>query len=189
MIMSETTIMPVSIISALTGSGGFVPMRMTAGASEATQRDDGYARGLADGQNMAETAFSAERHSLQKLLASAEALRPDDNEELALLLRETVMRLVRQIVGDVSANAGFLDEQISQVMAALTEADNARTLLLNPNDMALLADFEFPLPIKADADLPRGAVRIACSEGWIEHGPGFTLGRLDALLASKGGQT
>lgn len=181
MIMSEAAILPVSIISALTGSGGFVPMRMAATANEATQSDDGYARGLADGQNMAETAFSAERHSLQKLLASAEALRSDENEELAFLLRETVMRLVRQIVGEVAANAEFLDQQINQAMTVLTEADNARTLLLNPDDKALLADFKLPLPVKADAGLPRGAIRVECSEGWVEHGPGFALDRLDTL--------
>jgi flagellar assembly protein FliH len=188
MTMSEAEIRPVSMIVAFKRPAGFVPMRKSSASNPVAKCNDGYARGLTDGQQMAEAAFSAERVALQKLLASAEAFRPDDNEELTFLLRDTVMRLVRGIVGEVSANSQFLDQQVQQAMSVLTEADNARTLLLNPDDITLLADINLPLPVQADPDLPRGAIRIACSDGWIEHGPGFALGRLDVQLNAKSEQ-
>jgi flagellar assembly protein FliH len=188
MTMSEPVIHPVSIIAAFKSSRGFVPTHRAQAHNEDAARDDDYARGLADGQQIADAAFETERVALQKLLFNAEALRPDDNEELAFLLRETVMRLVRKIVGEVSTDTQFLDQQIQQALSCLTEADNARTLLLHPEDIELLADAKLPLSVKADSDLPRGAVRIACSDGWIEHGTGFSLDRLNEQLSATGGQ-
>ncbi|MBL0924369.1 MAG: flagellar biosynthetic protein [Sphingomonadaceae bacterium] len=149
--------------------------------------DAGYHQGFADGQLLAETAFALEREQLHRLIASADAIRAEDNPDIAFLLANTVRKIVHDIVGEISCNPLFLTKQIESAVAILVDADQARTICLHPDDVALLADAPLPLPCKADPALERGAIRIECSSGWVEHGPAFLLQRLDQLLPHSGG--
>jgi flagellar assembly protein FliH len=151
--------------------------------------EDPYARGLADGQQIAEAAFSIERKRLQALLASADALRPEDNAEIGFLLDNIVRTVVAKIIGDLPIDAPFLQQQITAATLVLTEADENRTLRLHPEDLALLAGVDLPLASGPDPQLARGAVRIECSDGWIEHGPSFALDRLNQALLVDGGMS
>lgn len=147
--------------------------------------EDPYARGLADGQEMAEAAFSIERKQLQALIGSANALRPEDNAEIGFLLDNIIRKVVTKIVGDLPVDAAFLKQQIDAATEVLTEADQNRTLRLHPGDLALLADADLPFACAPDRQLARGALRIECSDGWIEHGPAFALDRLSQALADE----
>jgi flagellar assembly protein FliH len=149
--------------------------------------EDPYARGLADGQQMAQAAFSIERKQLHALLGSADALRPEDNAEIGFMLDNIIRNILTHIIGDLPIDSAFLRQQIDAATAILTEADQNRTLHLHPDDLALLADADLPLPCTADRQLARGALRIECSDGWIEHGPAFALERLAQALAPDGG--
>lgn len=144
---------------------------------------DPYTAGLADGQQMAEAAFSVERKRYCDLVAAAEALRVEDNAEVVFLLDAIIRDVVTRICGNVDIDAAYLQSQIDAATAVLTEADNNRTLHLNPADLALLSQAELPMTCVADPDLPRASVRIACSDGWIEHGPAFALDRLKRALS------
>lgn len=148
--------------------------------------EDPYARGLADGQQMAEAAFSVERKQLHALLVSADALRPEDNAEIGFMLDNIIRKIVEKIVGSSEMDAAFLAQQIADATAALTEADQNRTLRLHPDDLALLAGADLPLHCVPDAQLPRGGLRIECSDGWIEHGPAFALERLVMAFSDDG---
>ena len=162
-----------------------VPVEPATTVSEAT--DDPFAMGLAEGQRLAEAAFSVERQQLLALIAGAEALQDEPSEELAQLIAETVERLVRQIVGQAPIDAEWLQAQADIAAAMVAEADKARTLWVNPADAALLVDAAITLPIEADPSMTRGTVRIETSAGWIEHGRAVYLGELRAALGGEEG--
>ncbi|WP_432768802.1 MAG: flagellar biosynthetic protein [Sphingopyxis sp.] len=195
---AETGFAPVALSVAMARSGGFRPLaldpaaRHAAAATEipadapAEAADDPFARGLAEGQRLAEAAHNAERHQLLALLAGAEALQDEPSEELAQLIAETVERLVRQIVAAAPIDAAWLREQADVAAALVAEADKARTLWVHPADAALLTDCPIGLPVEADAAMTRGTVRIETSTGWIEHGRAVYLAELRTALGSHG---
>ncbi len=144
--------------------------------------DDPYARGLADGQELANTLFKTERARFQALLA--DALRPHtgNQEELAALIGETVLRLVEQVVGETQVDHASLERQITQAVALIGETDAARSLSLHPDDHALIAGAEWRFPLRADPAIGRGNIRIECSDGWVEHGRALGMEELRRLL-------
>lgn len=147
---------------------------------------DPYMAGLADGQQMAQAAFALERREYCDVIAAAEALRFEDNAEIAFLLDAIIRDVVTRICGTIEIDANYLQSQIEAATAILTEADTNRTLHMNPDDLALLSRAEIPIKCVADPDLPRATLRIACSDGWIEHGPAFALDRLKRTLNDAG---
>ncbi|NIJ39549.1 flagellar assembly protein FliH [Sphingopyxis panaciterrae] len=193
---SETGFAPVALAAAMARGGGFRPLSFDPAVrstdapaetgAEPEPADDPFARGLAEGQRLAEAAHTAERHQLLALIAGAEALQDEPSEELAQLIAETVERLVRQIVADAPIDPAWLKEQAETAAALVAEADKARTLWVHPLDAALLVDADLRLPVEADAAMVRGTVRIESSAGWIEHGRAVYLGELSAALGRTG---
>jgi flagellar assembly protein FliH len=166
---------------------GFRPFDLKSSAPGVIpQGEDPYARGLADGQEIAEASFSIERKQLHALIASANALRPEDSAEASFMLNNIIQSLVTKIVGMVPVDAAFLIKQIDAATAVLSEADQNRILRMHPEDLALLSGADLPLATAADSSLPRGALRIECSDGWIEHGPSFALERMAQALGDNG---
>ena len=185
MIMSEPV--KLSLTQYFGDRSGFRPSHVRHSVPEPLcEADDPYARGLADGQQMAEAAFSVERKQLHALLGSADALRPEDNVEIGFMLDNIIKSIVTKIIGDLPIDAVLLTQQINAATAVLTEADRNRNLRMHPADLALLSGADLPLPCAADPQLPRGALRIECSDGWIEHGPAFALDRLAQALSNDG---
>jgi flagellar assembly protein FliH len=145
--------------------------------------DDPYARGIADGQALAETVFAVERQQLLALIAAAKVLQPEPSEELAQLIAEAVYGLVGQIVADAPVSREWLEQAARKAADAISEADAARTAWLHPDDVALLAGAELPLTLMADPAATRGSIRIDCSAGWVEHGRSNYLDALRGALA------
>lgn len=191
---AETTI--IALANAMARDGRFRPLNLgptpgpaapvAAAASEPELADDPYARGLAEGQRLAEAAFSIEREQLLAMVAAAQALQDEPSEELAQLIAETVERLVRQIVEAAPIDAAWLQAQAETAAMMVAEADKARTLWVNPADAVLLVDCPIALPIETDPSMARGTVRIETSAGWIEHGRAVYLDELRAALGSQG---
>lgn len=188
---AETGFAPVSLADAMARRSGFRPLSFaraaetTAPAPEPSaddSEDDPFARGLAEGQRIAEAAHTAERHQLLALLASAEALQDEPSEELAQLIAETVERLVRQIVAAAPIDAEWLRRQAETAAALVADADKARTLWAHPDDAALLADCPLTLAVQSDPAMMRGTIRLETSTGWIEHGRAVYLDELRAAL-------
>ncbi|PQM28756.1 flagellar biosynthetic protein [Sphingopyxis lindanitolerans] len=191
---AEATI--VSLTALMAEGRGFRPLHFGAptaaamvpiepAATAAEPAEDPFARGLAEGQRLAEAAFAIERDQLLALVAGAEALQDEPSEELAQLIAETVERLVRQIVGQAPIDAEWLQAQADIAATMVAEADKARTLWVNPADAALLMGAPITLPIEADPSMMRGTVRIETSAGWIEHGRAVYLGELRAALGGE----
>jgi flagellar assembly protein FliH len=176
----------LSLMSVSERRSGFAPLQTAKqqSAHNTTGADD-YARGLADGQAVAEAAFELERAQYRALIANADAVAPDSGAEVASLIVETILLLVEQLVGKTAVDADFLNEQVATALALITEADDARSVVVHPDDAALIGPCVNNLPVRSDASLARGTVRIICSEGWVEHGVPLGLEKLRAQLRTE----
>jgi flagellar assembly protein FliH len=192
--MSDSAVRTVRIVDAASPKSGFVPgdfaridnvqsMKNAQTNGEWSASADRYELGFEDGRRAAQDTFEIERAALQRLMESVGALQPESSEELAMLIAETVYRLVADIVGKSQVDADCLSRRASAAAALIAECDNARTLCVNPEDVPLLEGLRTNLEIKGDSSLARGDVRIDCSAGWIEHGTSLYL---DALRCELG---
>lgn len=141
-----------------------------------------FARGLAEGRRTVEAELVAEREALVQLAENLAALKPEPTLPLAMLLAETVDRLVRQVVGEVEIDGLTLLSRAKAAAALIGEATQPARLKANPEDAALLEEAALDVPIEADLALPRGAVMVETAVGWIEDGPAIRLERLRAEL-------
>lgn len=147
---------------------------------------DLFAQGFEEGQRAARETFIAERAALQRLVESANALQAEPSEELAMLIGETVYRLLTDIVGQAEIDRDGLMRRAEACTALIAECDNARTLHVNPADLPLLEGMQTSLSIAGDPALSRGDIRIDCSAGWIEHGTSLYLDALRSELGLEG---
>lgn len=155
---------------------GFIPERAPAA------RIDEYARGLAEGQQLAETAFAQERECLQQLVAAAQALQPAEPGTIRDLIAITVDRLVREIIGASPVDPDMLRSQIDAAIAFAGPIDPGATLRLCPADLALLEGVPLPIAALADPALPPGTLCLDTARGMIEHGRGPALDAIGLQL-------
>lgn len=141
-----------------------------------------YARGYEEARRTVELELAAERDAIARLAESLEVLKPEPTNALALLLAETVDRLVREIVGKVEVDATLLLSRARAAAALIGENTAPSKLRVHPDDAALLEPAEIPVPIAGDPSLPRGTIRLETGHGWIEDGPAVRLERLRAEL-------
>ena len=150
---------------------------------EATARENqAYSQGLVDGRRSVEAELAAEREALVELAASLPGLKPEPSLPLALLLAETVDRLVREIVGEVEIDGLKLLARAKAAAAVIGEATQPATLRVNPKDVELLKGAGLDIAVEADESLPRGTLLVETAEGWVEDGPAVRLDRLRAEL-------
>jgi len=169
------------------GKDGFDPGNDTDGPVTAEQertrlQEDAFALGLEEGRKTAEAEFAAERDAVGRLAESLAVLRPEPANALALLLAETVDRLVRQVVGEVEIDANLLLAR-AKAAAELVAKDVEPSLLrAHPDDIPYLEAAQLDVPLHADPSLTRGALVLETGHGWIEDGPAVRLDRLRAEL-------
>ena len=143
---------------------------------------DAYARGYEDAKQAADEAFAAEREAIVRLAQSLEVLRPEPTNALALLLAETVDRLVREIVGEVEIDGARLLARARAAAELIGDHVEPSKLIVHPDDLALLAPAGLPVELAGDPGLPRGTLILETGHGWIEDGPAVRLERLRAEL-------
>lgn len=149
----------------------------------AVQREEeAYLRGLADGRRTVEAEVAAERNAIAQLAEALQGLKPEPTLPLAMLLAETVDRLVREVIGEVEIDGIRLLARAKAAAALIGEATQPARLKVHPDDAAILAEAQLEVEIEADAALPRGTVLLETADGWIEDGPAVRLDRLRAEL-------
>jgi flagellar assembly protein FliH len=149
-------------------------------------RAEAYAAGFEEGRGVAELDFAEERAALAQLSASLAVLQPEPTNALALLLAETVDRLVRQVVGAVEVDGALLRSRAEAAAALLGSETAPARLRVNPSDLPYLEDAELPVALVGDAQLERGSLVLETGQGWIEDGPAVRLDRLRAELDRMG---
>ncbi len=76
-----------------------------------------------------------------------------------------------------------------EAVAACIDGDDARAVLeVSPQDLPLLEMEQIGVALAANPDLPRGSVRLATADGWVEDGPDVRLARLKALMDDMEGK-
>src|SRR6185369_14133845 len=141
-----------------------------------------FAQGFEEGRRAVEEMVAEERAAITQLAASLEVLKPQPSQALAMLLSETVERLVRQIMGTVEVDRDTLLDRAQKAAELIGEEAGPMRVRLHPDDLELLSDAPIDTPLLADNSLPRGTIRLETDEGWIEDGPEARLERLRAAL-------
>lgn len=143
--------------------------------------EEGYRLGRAD----ADEGFAAERARYRSLIAACECFQPEPSEALALLIAESVEKLVRVTVGEVAIDGEKLIARAKGAAALVAESEGARVIYLNPDDVALVGTQALSLEIVADETLTRGSLRLEHPTGWIEDGVEVHLNALREQLGLK----
>jgi flagellar assembly protein FliH len=143
---------------------------------------EAFAQGFQDGYAAASATLASDQGQLQQLAEALEALRPAPPADLANMLAETVSRLVRQIVGEVTIDTDHLAARIQSIAALIEDDGGATRLRLHPEDVARLEGVATPLPLIADATLSEGTIVAEGASGWIEDGPAIRMERLRQAL-------
>jgi flagellar assembly protein FliH len=170
---------------------GFKPWRESAepdaDAVPAAEPDaDPYGTGFEDGCRAAEQALADERAAIARLAESLDVLRPEPTNALAILLAETVERLVRQIVGQVEMDSALLVARAEAAAALIGNETAPARLRVHPDDLQFFIGARIPVEIMADSHVERGGLKLETGQGWIEDGPSVRLDRLRAELDRLG---
>jgi flagellar assembly protein FliH len=185
--MSDTQSPRLEIGAVCSVSSGFRPLNLSENSvsSDANSLVDRYQLGFEDGSAVAAEVFEEERTRLIDLLRACEALQNEPSDELAVLIAETVRKLVTDIVGETPVSAERLLARAERAAAVIADVDGERTLHLHPDDLAMVVNAGLPVTLLADQNLARGSVRGGCSTGWIEDGTSAHLSDLYAALDLK----
>lgn len=182
--------------------GGFRPRDVDGGSFRPDNDEDGlpltveqerarleeaaYIAGHTEGRREAEQDYEAERDALARLAQSLQVLRPEPANALALLLAETVDRLVREIVGQAEVDPHLLLARAQQAAALVAREVEPTKLRAHPDDIVHLANAGLNVALEPDPALARGSIVLETGHGWIEDGPAVRLERLRAELDSMG---
>ena len=172
--------------------GGFTPdpeedvLPMTPEQERSRIEEEAFAAGHAEGRREVEEECDAERDALARLALSLQVLKPEPANALALLLAETVDRLVREVMGQVDVDANLLIARARQAAALVARDVEPSKLRAHPDDLVHLERAGLGLTLEADAGLARGSIVLETGHGWIEDGPAIRLERLRAELDRMG---
>lgn len=145
-----------------------------------------FAEGFEEGRRTVAEEMAQEREAMKALAQSLTVLQPEEPEELALMLAETVERLVSQIVGEVSFDSDILVERATRAAIIIAEAGTPAKMRLNPSDHAFLEGADLPVEMVADARLAAGSVLLETADGWIEDGSDVGIEKLRIALDRMG---
>lgn len=172
--------------------GGFTadndeaPLPLTPEQERARIEEEAFAAGHAEGRREAELDYEAERDALARLAQSLQVLRPEPANALALLLAETVDRLVQEVVGQVEVDADLLIARARQAAELVARDVEPTKLRAHPDDIVHLERADLSVALEADPGLARGSIVLETGHGWIEDGPAVRLERLRAELDRMG---
>lgn len=144
----------------------------------AAARAAGYAEGLAAAR--AEAVANAQQAALlQQVSAALSAGAHFDRERMAGHLRQTVLHLVTQMIGETGIALDVLTHRIQTATDMLADSAESAILRLNAEDLPLverhLPKTLFPV---ADPDVVRGGFVIESASTIVEDGPNLWLEQL-----------
>lgn len=143
----------------------------------------GYAEGLAAAAAASQSDTARDHALLAKLADALGTATHIDREAMAARLRQTVLTLVRQIVGEVGVSANHLVERIDAAADLLADGAESAILRMHEADMPLvegkLPKAVFPV---ADAHVERGGFILESASTVVEDGPSLWLEQLGAAI-------
>jgi flagellar assembly protein FliH len=182
----EASFRPQNAQGGFTSDNDEDALPMTAEQERSRIEEEAFAAGHAEGRREVEEEYDSERDALARLALSLQVLKPEPANALALLLAETVDRLVREVVGQVDVDANLLIARARQAAALVARDVEPSKLRAHPDDLVHLEHAGLDVPLEADASLARGSIVLETGHGWIEDGPAIRLERLRTELDRMG---
>lgn len=146
-------------------------------------RAEGFAAGMAEAERLAAERGEADAQALAQVASLLEMMSGFERDLLAGRLRETVLFLVKRLVGEVGVSAELLERRIAAAVELLADTSEVATLRLNPADHDLIQGHEpSRVTLVADQTIGRGGFRIETRTTVIEDGPEAWLAQLSAAL-------
>ncbi|MBB4642470.1 FliH/SctL family protein [Rhizorhapis suberifaciens] len=150
---------------------------------------EAFAQGFDEGVRVARAEIEADRAAHLRLALALEQLQPQSSGALSALLSTAVLRLVRQIAGEVEVDADLLEKRCLAIAECVEAEIGQPALFLHPDDIELMRSKNLPVRLLPDEEMLRGSVRLETSEGWVEDGPEIRLSRLQSLLDDMTGRS
>ena len=149
----------------------------------ATARAAGYDEGVAAALAEVAANMDRDRALFDGLVAAINDDRRIDRDRLAGHLRQTVMHLVRQMVGEAEIDADLLVRRVAMAAGMLADDAESAVLRVNPEDLPLL-EGRLPDNIFAAGDpaVERGHFVLESSATIVEDGPEFWLDQLASAI-------
>lgn len=143
----------------------------------------GYAEGLAAAAAASQSDHARDHAMLAKLAEALGTATHIDREAMAERLRQTVLTLVRQIVGEVGVSANHLIERIDAAADLLADGAESAILRMHEADMKLV-EGKLPKAVFAvvDAHVERGGFILESASTVVEDGPSLWLEQLGAAI-------
>lgn len=143
----------------------------------------GYAEGLAAAAAASQSDQARDHALLARLAEALGTATHIDREAMATRLRQTVLTLVRQIVGEVGVSANHLAERIDAAAELLADSAESSILRMHEADIPLvegkLPKAVFPV---ADPAVERGGFILESASTVVEDGPSLWLEQLGAAI-------
>jgi len=149
---------------------------------------EAFVQGFQEGERVTRDALERDEAARADLAAAIQSLARVDEGSFATLLSEAVIRLVGQIIGEVPIDADVLQARCEAVAACIDNDETRAQIEVNPEDLPLLEGGAASVALVPNPNLPRGSVRLATADGWIEDGPDVRLARLKALMDDMEGR-
>lgn len=145
----------------------------------ATAKALGYEEGVAAAMAQVTANAVRDRALIDGLSAAINDDRRIDRDRLAGHLRQTVMQLVRQLVGEAGVDADLLNRRVAIAAGMLADDAESAVLRLNPDDMPLV-DGHLPANIFAAGDIKveRGHFVLESAATIVEDGPDLWIEQL-----------
>lgn len=146
-------------------------------------RAEGFAEGMATAERMAAERGEADAAALAEIAGLLEMMSGFDRDALAGRLRQTVLFLVRRMVGEAGVSAELLTQRIEASVALIADSSELAQLRLNPTDLALIEGHQpARVTLVDDETIGRGGFRIETRMTSVEDGPETWLAQLSAAL-------
>ncbi|MBX3595298.1 FliH/SctL family protein [Sphingomonas sp.] len=149
----------------------------------AAARAAGYAEGLAAGRAEVEAVAQQQAALLEQVSQSLSGGAHFDRDRMAAHLRQTVLHLVTQMIGEAGVAPDILAARIDAATDMLADSAESAMLRLNPNDLPLVQEHlpktVFPI---GDAEIARGGFVIESASTIVEDGPDLWLEQLAAAI-------
>jgi flagellar assembly protein FliH len=149
---------------------------------------EAFLQGFQEGERLTRETMERDNQIRAELAAAIALVAQAGEGTLATMLSQSVIRLVTQIIGEVPIDEDVLKARCEAVAACIDQDESRAVLEVNPQDLPLLEMEQMGVALAASGDLPRGSVRLATSDGWVEDGPDIRLARLKALMDDMEGK-
>ena len=142
-------------------------------------RTAAFEEGRAAARAEADAQAARDRKLLSDLAAAIGDDHRIDRDRLAAHLRQTVLHLVRTIVGEKGIDGDLLERRVAAAAGMIGDDAESAVLRLNPADLPLV-EGRLPTNIFAagDAALERGAFVLESAATIVEDGPSLWLSQL-----------